>query len=321
MNRKNILVILAFLAIYFIWGTTYLANIFGLQGMKPFVLSTLRYSLAAAFFMGWCLIRRLPLPSLQQVRVLVISGLLMLGGGAGFVVIGQQYISSGHTAVIIATEPLLFLLLDRKSWRSNFSNKWMIMGLLLGFIGIALFSRFTSPGDTATVTATTNTITGVPDSTTTTGMTDTVKGTLLVLLSTIFWVGGTLYANKARVGKTAGVVDAAVQHFAAAIACFIIALSLGEWHSFTPSIMPRQAWGALAFLVVMGSLVAFSAFSWLVKVRPPAQVSTHTYVNPIVAVVIGCLIAQEHIGPMQILALVMVLAGVVLTAIKKNIIC
>src|ERR1700733_844031 len=86
MNQKNILVILAFLAIYFIWGTTYLANLFGLQGMKPFVLSSLRYGSAAIILLAWCLIRRLPLPSPRHLKVLVISGLLMLGGGAGFVV-------------------------------------------------------------------------------------------------------------------------------------------------------------------------------------------------------------------------------------------
>ncbi len=313
MNQKNILVILAFLAIYFIWGTTYLANLFGLQGMKPFVLSTLRYGLAAIILLVWCLIKRLTLPSPRQLKVLVVSGLLMLGGGAGFVVIGEQYISSGHTAVVIATEPLLFLLLDKKGWRSNFSNKWMITGLALGFIGIALFSRFSNVGDTATVsTAANTTLTTIPDS---------IKGTFLVFLSTFFWVGGTLYARKRQSNEHfSPIVGTAVQHIAAAIACFAIAFSLGEWNGFTPSAIPHQAWGALAFLVVMGSLVAFSAFSWLVKVRPPAQVSTHTYVNPVVAVIIGGLIAREHIGTMQILSLVMVLAGVVLTSVKKRVV-
>src|SRR5882757_5390271 len=301
MNTKKILIILAFIAIYFIWGTTYLANIFGLQGMKPFVLSTLRYAAAAIILLAWCLIRKLPLPSARQLKVLAISGLLMLGGGAGFVVIGEQYINSGHAAIVIATEPLLFLLIDRKGWRSNFSNKRMLTGLLLGFTGIFLFSRFT-----ANPTAPAG------------GMPELIRGTVLVLMSSVFWVSGTLYARKHQVEKTSGVVDAAVQHMAAAIACSVIALCLGEWHSFTPSNMPAKAWGALAFLVVMGSLVAFIAFSWLVKIKPPAIVSTHTYVNPVIAVIIGCLIAKEEIAPMQITALVMVLAGVLLTSLKRK---
>jgi drug/metabolite transporter (DMT)-like permease len=104
---------------------------------------------------------------------------------------------------------------------------------------------------------------------------------------------------------------------AAALACSVIALSLGEWNSFTPSEIPSKAWGALTFLVVMGSLVAFIAFTWLMKTKPPAVVSTHTYVNPIVAVIIGCIIAKEQIGPMQIFSLAIVLIGVILTSIKK----
>jgi len=300
MNTKKILVTLAFTAIYFIWGTTYLANLFGLQGMKPFILSTLRYAAAAIILLVWCFVRKLSLPKGSQLKVLVISGLLMLVGGAGFVVIGEQYISSGHAAVIIATEPLLFLLIDKKSWKSNFSNKWMLAGLLLGFTGIFMFSRFSASAGTTADTM------------------ESIKGTALVLLSSIFWVSGTLYARRYQVSHGSGVIDAAVQHLAAAIACCVIAFSLGEWNSFSPSEIPAAAWGALAFLVVMGSLVAFIAFSWLVKIKPPAIVSTHTYVNPVVAIVIGSLIAKEQIAPMQIAALVMVLAGVVTTAMKKT---
>jgi drug/metabolite transporter (DMT)-like permease len=301
MNTKKLLVILAFIAIYFIWGATYLANIFGLKDMKPFVLSTLRYSAAAVILLAWCLVRKLSFPAGPQLKALVISGLLMLCGGAGFVVIGEQYINSGHTAVVIATEPLLFLLMDKKGWRSNFSNKWMLTGLLMGFAGIFLFSRFTKD----------------PNATAGSAM-ELIKGTVLVLLSTIFWVSGTLYARKHKTGEGSGVADAAVQHLAAAIACGVIGLSLGEWHSFTPSDISPAAWGALAFLVVMGSLVAFIAFSWLMRIKPPALVSTHTYVNPVVAVIIGCLVAKEHISALQVTALVMVLAGVVLTSIKKT---
>jgi len=301
MNTKKLLTILAFIAIYFIWGTTYLANIFGLKDMKPFVLSTLRYSAAAIILLVWCLVKRLSFPTGRQLKALIISGLLMLCGGAGFVVIGEQYINSGHTAVVIATEPLLFLLMDKKGWRSNFSNKWMLSGLLLGFAGIFLFSRFTAdPHAPAGSTM------------------ELIKGTVLVLMSTIFWVSGTLYARKHKTGEGAGAVDAAVQHLAAAIACGVIAFSLGEWRSFTPSDISSTAWGALAFLVVMGSLVAFIAFSWLMKIKTPALVSTHTYVNPVVAVIIGCLVAKEQISALQITALMMVLTGVVLTSMKKT---
>ena len=202
--------------------------------------------------------------------------------------------------MVIATEPLLFLLLDRQGWRSNFSNKWMLTGLLLGFTGIFLFSRYSTPAAVDT-----------------NGAMELIKGTVLVLLSSVFWVSGTLYARRHQTEEGSPVVQAAVQHMAAALTCSVIALSLGEWRSFTPSGISSQAWGALAFLVLMGSLVAFIAFTWLVKIKPPAIVSTHTYVNPIVAVIIGSLIAKEQIGTMQVISLVLVLAGVLLTSIKK----
>src|SRR5579859_6890334 len=93
----------AFAAIYIIWGTTYLANLFGLEGMKPFVLSTLRYVLVAGLLVAWCLIRKIPFPSRKSIPALTISGLLMLVGGSGIVVFGEQYINSGHAATVIAS--------------------------------------------------------------------------------------------------------------------------------------------------------------------------------------------------------------------------
>lgn len=295
MNQqpKRIILILAFVAIYFVWGTTYLANIFVLKGMSPFVLSTLRYVLAAVGFLGWCWIKRISLPGKKDRKVLAISGILMLVGGSGFVVMGEQYINSGHTAVVIATEPLLFLLMDPGSRRSC-RNPRILTGILLGFAGIFFFTWYTP------VAAGQN---SAPE--------HLLKGTVLVLVSTLFWVGGALYGRKA--GKDVSpVAGAAVRHVAAAIVCALVALVHGDWSSFQPAQVPAEAWGGLAFLVVMGSLVAYLAFTWLVTVMPPAIVSTHTYVNPIVAVVIGWVMAGEAINSLQVTSLLMVLAGVLL---------
>ncbi|HZE86093.1 MAG TPA: EamA family transporter, partial [Puia sp.] len=300
-KSKAILIALSFFAIYFIWGTTYLANIFGLKGMKPFVLSTLRYGMAAILLTVGCFIKKLPFPGWKNSKVYIISGLLMLVGGSGLVVLGEQYINSGHAAVVIATEPLLFLLFDKKSRRSFLNDKWITGGLLLGFSGILVFSHFSSQ-DQAHLTH--------PG--------DVLKGTILVLTSTLFWVAGTLYARNYKTEEDSHIAGAAVKHIAAAVACFVIAIFSGEWSSFTPGNVSANAWGGLAFLVVMGSLIAFMAFTWLVTVKPAAIVSTHTYVNPLVAVLIGWIMAKEQVGTMQILALTMVLAGVALTNIKAK---
>lgn len=294
---SGLLLILAFTAVYIIWGTTYLANRFGLLGMPPFILSTLRYGLAAIGLFTWCGIRKLPMPGRKNIRVFAISGLLMLVGGSGLVVTGEQYINSGATAVIIATEPILFLLGDRKN-RKAYSPQTLI-GLVLGFAGIFLFSHYTGSGDAVPAT----------------NRLDILKGTVLVLISTVFWVAGTLYARKASIdsaASTSPIASAAIQHLAGFLACLLIATVKGDWKGFHPTLVPAAAWTGLIYLVVMGTFVAFTAYMWLMKVQPPAIVSTHTYINPIVAVFAGWIFAGESIGIPQLLALALVLLGVVL---------
>lgn len=298
-NRgASLTLILAFAAVYIIWGTTYLAIRYGLVGIPPFMLIALRYIFAAVLLFVWCLVARLPLPGRYNTRILSISGLLLLVGGIGSVVLAEQYINSGNTAVIIATSPLLFLIVDRKNWKTYTPLK--LAGLLLGFFGVFLFSR----------------LTGGAQSSDPAHRWDTLKGTGLVFLSTLFWVSGTLYARKQKDNTASPVANTAVQHLAAAAACVFIAVMKGEWQSFHPASVPTAAWYGLAYLVIMGSIVAFMAFMWLVKVQPPAIVSTYTYVNPVVAVFAGWVIAGEPVTPAQLGALVLVLVGVLLVQSK-----
>jgi drug/metabolite transporter (DMT)-like permease len=302
-NRRpqGVLLILAFMAVYIIWGTTYLAIRYTLSGMTPFISNALRYTLVSALLLAWAGIRRLSFPSWKNARVLALSGLLMLCGGTGLVAVGEQYINSGATAVIIATEPLMFLLFDRKNKRAY--SVLTLTGIFLGFAGIFLFSRFTNGGGDALRGAA-----GV----------DVVKGTVLVLISAVFWTLGTLVARSHAGNNASPVSNVAIQHIAGAVAAAIIALFNGDWAHFNPAQVPGQAWGGLAYLVVMGSLVAFMAFMWLVKVMPPAIVSTHTYVNPIVAVIAGWIMVGETINVAQLLALGMVLVGVLLVQTPRE---
>jgi drug/metabolite transporter (DMT)-like permease len=293
-RSRGLVLILAFAAVYIIWGTTYLAIRYGLLGIQPFMLIALRYILAAIILFAWCFAARLRFPNAYNVRVLSISGLLLLVGGIGSVVLGEQYINSGNTAVIIATSPLLFLLVDRKNWKTYTPAK--LAGLLLGFFGVFLFSR----------------LSGSAEQHDPAHRWDTLKGAGLVFLSTLFWVSGTLYARKQKDNAASPVANTAIQHLAAAAACWFIAIMRGEWQSFHAAAVPTAAWVGLGYLVIMGSIVAFMAFMWLVKVQPPAIVSTYTYVNPVVAVFAGWIIAGEQVRPAQVGALLLVLTGVLL---------
>jgi len=126
-----------------------------------------------------------------------------------------------------------------------------------------------------------------------------------------------MYARKQKDNTASPVANTAIQHLAAAAACLFIAIMKGEWQIFHPATVPTAAWAGLAYLVVFGSIIAFMAFMWLVKVQPPAIVSTYTFVNPMVAVFAGWVIAGEPVGTAQIGALVLVLIGVLLVQSRK----
>lgn len=168
------LVLLAFAAIYLIWGSTYLAALIGLEGFPPFMLTGLRFSLAGLLLLSWCRYRGEPLPAVRSVARNSLGGVLMLAGGTGSVIWAEQHISSGLAAILIAVEPFLFIALDRKSWREYFSTKAIPAGLGIGLVGFLLL--FLWPGERGTA---------APGP-------EHVTGTAVVLLGGLSWVVASL---------------------------------------------------------------------------------------------------------------------------------
>jgi len=303
MSLKNkppaILVTLAFIAIYFVWGTSYLAIVYALKGLPPFTISALRYLAAGGILTCWLYYQKAQWPQGKDRTILIISGILMLSGGSGLVVLGEQYISSGFAAVVMATEPLFFVLFDRGRWKKYFSDPWIPAGLLLGFAGIALFACF-APDEAAK------------------DHRHIVLGTLITLISAVSWVIGALL-DKHRLSSTSGTIaNSTMQLLAAGTFSGVVALAKGELPVLWSTSIPGSAWCGLAYLVIMGSLVAYLSFNWLIKVQPPAIVSTHTYVNPIIAVLMGWALAGEQVSSRQIAAFVIVLTGVIITQASKQ---
>jgi len=301
-KERTALVILAFAAIYIVWGTTYIAILFGLEGFPPFTLSAFRFVVAGLLLLGWCGLRGERLPSVRKWKVPVISGIVMLVGGSGLVTWSEQYVPSGQAAIVIATEPFLFLLLDKKRWSFYFSRKWVLAGLALGFSGIVLFFLFAATGHVAhAVTPFWKAI-----------------GISVLFVSAVLWVGGSLYAKGRTPQQVSNTLTTAQQLVAAGVFSAILSGLTGEWTHFSITAVSAKAWGGLLYLIVMGSIVAYLAFTWLLTIRPPALVSTHTYVNPVVAVLMGWFVAREPITPMQIGALFLILAGVMLVNKKPG---
>jgi drug/metabolite transporter (DMT)-like permease len=296
-----LLVAFAFFNIYIIWGSTYLAVAYGLKGFPPFILVGLRYLTAGLLMLAWCKIKGEQLPGKKFILRQAISGTLMLVGGTGMIAWAEQYISSGQAAILVATEPLIFLLLDRKNWSEYFSNKYIISGLLIGFTGIFLFLKLgvsvANPSPLATIAS------------------------IVVLFSAVLWVLGSLITKDSK-GNSSSTMNASVQLLAAGVASAGIAFAKGEQKDFSFANVTLEAWGGLLFLIIMGSLLAYLSFVWLISIKPPAIISTHTYVNPVVAVFLGWLLINEHVNTAQLICLFVILVGILLVNVpgylKRN---
>ncbi|PSR53104.1 EamA family transporter [Adhaeribacter arboris] len=289
------MVLVAFANIYIVWGSTYLAIVFGLDGIPPFILSFLRFLTAGLILFSWCLLKGEAFPTFKNWGRNTLCGSLMLVGGSGLVTWAEQFISSGSAAIIIATEPFWFILLDKKCWSTYFSQKLIIAGLLIGFFGVILF--FVQSGNAASSSSA------------------QLTAYLVLLGSSVSWVVGSLLSKRGTGNSDSTIMTTAEQLMAAGMVSLLISLFTKEWPGFSFAEVSLQAWGGLLFLIVMGSLVAYLSFVWLISVRPPALVSTHTYINPVVAVFLGGLFAAEKITLVQVGALLVILLGVLLTNI------
>jgi len=285
---------LAFAAIYVIWGSTYLAILWVISDIPPILMSGIRFSTAGTILYGWCLWKGEKLPNYNSFAKNAICGILMLFCGSGAVAWSEQYVPSGLAAVIVTTEPFLFILFDRSKWSLYFSNKLIIPGLLAGFAGVMLLVAFGSHDFPAA------------------DVTNKVKmGIVVIIAGAIAWTVGALYL-KYHASKSSVIMSAAVQLLVAGIFSVAVSLVSGESRNFKFASVHANAWIALFYLATAGSLVTYLCYLWLLKLRPAAQVSSHVYVNPIVAVLLGALFAGEKITPVQIISLAMIIGGVLL---------
>jgi drug/metabolite transporter (DMT)-like permease len=286
-----LLVAFAFFNIYIIWGSTYLAVAYGLKGFPPFILVGLRYLIAGLLLLAWCKIKREKLPKRRLMLRHAFSGTLMLVGGTGMIAWAEQYISSGQAAILVATEPLIFLLLDKRNWSEYFSNKYILSGLFIGFTGIFLFLKLGVTVASASPMAT--------------------VASIVVLFSAVLWVLGSLITKNSK-GSSSSTMNVSIQLLAGGVASGGIAFAKSEQVGFSFANISAGAWGGLIFLIIMGSLVAYLSFIWLLSIKPPAIISTHTYVNPVVAVFLGWLLINERVNTEQLISLIVILVGILL---------
>jgi drug/metabolite transporter (DMT)-like permease len=292
-------VILAFLTVYIVWGSTYFFIRKALTGFPPFLLGTIRFIFAAILMMIWAAWKKENLFDLPTMKTAAISGFFILFIGNGTVIFVEQFVGSAWVAIIISAAPLWFVLYDKRHWKENFRSKSILTGLMLGLVGIFLLFL---PNISAAYSTDRNPYEHI--------------ALFAIILSSMSWVVGSLYAKYKRTQAPA-TVNTSWQMFFSGLYFLAGAAFTGEFKSFHLSAVPYEAWFSLGYLIVFGSILAYSCYVWLMEVRSPAQVSTYAYVNPVVAVLLGVFLASEHVNTLQIAGLLVILISVMLINLNK----
>lgn len=285
-DRTAIFIVLAFLAIYFIWGSTYLFNSIVVREIPPFQLSGYRFVFASAIiFLLAGFSNKINPISLSQIRNSGIAGLLFLTLGNGGVVWALQYVDSGMTALLVSAQPLVVLLLlwiHQKKAISRLS--WI--GIFLGISGIYLLSNQSVLIDTSMQ----------------------IIGLVVIFLCLISWGYGSIFVTRVEM-PVSSFQNAAYQMLMGGSAMIAVSWMLGEpkveWFSLS-----RETVYSFIFLILFGSIVAFTSFNYLLKHVSPEKVSTNTYVNPIVALFLGWYVLHEVITFQSMIATCILLVGV-----------
>ncbi len=280
---------LAFLAIYTIWGSTYLAIRIAIETIPPFLMAGIRFLIAGAALYLWTRLRGAPTPTRPNWKAATIIGGLLLLGGNGGVVWAEQYVPSGLTAVLITTVPLWMALLEWKRYDRTRPAVPIVLGLILGFAGVVLLVG--------------------PEELAGSGAINRVGATVLILAS-LSWAIGSLYSRKAPL-PSSPLQSTAMQMLAGGLLLSTAGLMSQEWVGFQPSEASFKSLISLAYLVVFGSLVGFTSYIFLLKAATPTKVSTYAYVNPIIAVILGSAIAQEELTLRTLVAAAIIVAAVV----------
>jgi len=284
-------IVLAFAAVYTLWGSTYLAIRLAIDTLPPFLMTGTRFTLAGLILFIWAVLkgeRFIPPLDLWR-RALVIGGLLLLGGNGG-VVWSERYVATGLAALLVSTEPLWVVILNWAISRQR-PNWKVLLGILIGLVGVAML---------------------VGDGLRSNGHS---KWSLIaggvVLAAAFSWAAGSVYSNR-RPLRVSTLMAAGMQMLAGGFLLLLLAVVTGDPLRLNLANASWTSIGAFFYLLVFGSLVGFTAYSWLLNNVAPARAATYAYVNPVVAVLLGWLIANEPLTRQMIIAAAVIIGSVIL---------
>jgi drug/metabolite transporter (DMT)-like permease len=282
-------ILLAFAIIYFVWGSTFLAIRVGVHEVPPFLLAAMRFSVSGIVLYGWMRLKGTPSPSGRQWAGATLLGALIFLIDYGCLFWAEQRVPSGIAAVVLATIPVFITLLEIIFLRTQRLTVRLGLALLVGLCGVAVLTgQSFSFGEVPINRA----------------------GALALLVAAFTWSVATILTRRLSLPASKP-MSAAAQMIAGGIQLFILATLSGEFAGFRAQAVSWNAWFALAYLIIAGSIVGFTAYVWLLHYESPTKVGTYAYVNPVVAVALGYFVGGEVVGPRTLVGALLILASVI----------
>lgn len=299
MHRMQ--VVIAYFLIYVVWGSTYYFIGVCLRDLPPFVLGAVRFSVAGGALLAVCRWRGERLLNKKLVLKSAVCGIVLLFIDQAVIMFAQRFVSSSLVAIVASSTAVWIMLLDVPAWRRNFKSLATLSGMLLGFLGVALLyaEQLLTEGQNGA---------------------HSEYGVLLLVGGCVSWACGTLYSKygSSAEEEVGGLAGAAWQMVSASV---VFGLCAGVTDGFADVDLPSvsmSTWLSLAYLIIFGSLMAYTAYVWLLKVRPASEVATHAYVNPVVAVVLGAGFGGERVTAVQLAGLAVILLSLALVNRKRQ---
>lgn len=285
------------LVLYVVWGSTYLGMKLAMDSLPPFVMGVFRFIPAGLLLASAIAIRNrrtIRRPTLRETRDTAIVGGFLLLGGTGLVAWGEQTVATGVAALLIGLMPMWLAIFGRLFYGERI-HPLIAVGIVVGLLGVAILAWPTG---------------GV-------GQIDPV-GLAALIASPMLWATGTLYAAKRAVLPQPALFASGLEMVIGGLLFAVAAVLTGEFRGFDIAEVSRTSWLGITYLVLVGSLVGYTTFSWIITVAPLSFVSTYTYVNPVVAVILGAVVLGEQLTPRTIVAAVVIVVAVVLIVTARG---
>jgi len=293
-QQSKLKILAAFIAVYFDWGPTYLAIKYAIETIPPFLMMGMRSLFAGSVLYTWGRLRGDANVTRKELPSLLLIGFLFFLVGHGVLAWSQKTVPSGVAALLIASEPLILALFEPLFTREGRVGKRTVLGMLIGISGIAVLLL---PQGLDFENA-------------------NLLGSFGILISASSWASGAIYARIAKLPRSP-LITGGLQLLSGGVMLILASFMLGEWSAFTFSQVTIRSWLGLAYLVLFGSIITFSAYTWLLTITSATRISTHTFINPVVAVIIGWAFGGEALTVEMLIATVLIVISVYLVLFRK----